>query len=131
MQELLGRIVTAAWMAPDNERLVFDTDQGRLAYRTEGDCCSYSFFNDIIGLDNLLGHEVTAVDSVDLDDIPNDGYDSIAAYGLKLTTHRGYVDIVFRNVSNGYYGGWCSLDPDTTVPADYLQLLVSDWSRDA
>ncbi len=33
------------------------------------------------------------------------GYYVVYEDGYKLTTDKGYADIVFRNSSNGYYGG--------------------------
>lgn len=130
MQELIGRTVTAVWISPDAERLIFNTDDGYIAYRAEGWCCSYSYFNDIIGLDNLIDHTVSEVEEVGLLDVETEDTHDVVAYGIKLTTDRGYVDIVYRNVSNGYYGGYYCLDLFTGVPEDYLQLCVDDWSRD-
>jgi hypothetical protein len=131
MEELIGKMVTAVWISPDAERLVFETDDGNVAYRTYGDCCSYSYFNDIIGLDALIGQKVNSAEEIGLGDVEtDDSYDCIRAYGIKLTTNRGYVDVVFRNESNGYYGGWCETDYRDDVPEDMVKITAADWSRD-
>lgn len=131
MEELIGRTITAIWMEPDNSRIVFETAQGPLAYAVEGDCCSYSWFNDILGVDALLDATVAAVEEVSLPDVDTDTTDAcVQAYGLKLTTDRGYAEVIFRNVSNGYYGGSCASSPDNDIDPDMTR-ITDDWTADA
>ena len=125
---LIGRTVSAIYVS--ESRLTFDTDAGQVSYEVEGDCCSSSYFHDVVGVEHLLSNgPVTAFEEVDLQ--PGDpGYhdpncegswtgpaacggnhDAIAVYGYRLTTEHpkfGPVStvIAFRNDSNGYYGGW-------------------------
>ena len=146
MDELIGRTVTALYVDPgqddeDNEYiwLAVETDDGTYQYYVEGDCCSSSWFNDILGVQNLLGQTVTAVERVDMPEPPADlvnpqgySYDCLQDYGIKLTTLLGYCDVIFRNESNGYYGGdlrFYSRDPDEVDLGGWVMILA-DWSRD-
>lgn len=50
------------------------------------------------------------------------------AYGYKIFTDKGQADIIFRNSSNGYYGG--SLD-DVVIDVDIPVMakeITTDWS---
>ena len=77
-------------------------------------------------------------DDEDEDEDEEDGYsDVIKHYGYTVTTPMGYFDILFRNSSNGYYGG--SLDlvddeegswrdkPDSETK---WEVVTKDWSAD-
>lgn len=109
MKELIGKKVTGLRINDDQAILAFDTDQGVVAYETWASCCSETWFADITGVNALLGGTVREATYVNMDDYNvDDGrcrqyLDE--AYGVKLTTDKGYADIVFRNSSNGYYSG--------------------------
>lgn len=136
MKELEGEKVTALLIGDRYEYaeslLVFKTDGGQVAYAAHADCCSESWFADINGIDALIGATVLKAETVSMDGYNvEDGrtrqeYDE--AYGWKLTTDRGYVDIVMRNSSNGYYGGW--VDPyDGDLPDDLRDISDGhEWS---
>ena len=50
------------------------------------------------------------------------------AYGYKITTDKGHADIIFRNSSNGHYGGWLkNANILKEIPND-LKEIRSDWS---
>lgn len=129
MKELIGKKITGLRINEDQSLLVFDTDQGPVGYVAEGDCCSESWFADITGVSALLGGTVQMVSEVDLDDYNvNDGrtrqeYDEV--YGYKLTTDKGYADIVFRNSSNGFYGG--ALELLNGEPPENMTAIMDDW----
>jgi hypothetical protein len=89
--------------------LRFWTNSGMMTYQADGDCCSESWFADMIGVQALIGGTVAAVAELPL---PNynvdDGrgrQDSDQAYGYQIITDKGSCDVIFRNSSNGYYGG--------------------------
>jgi hypothetical protein len=131
MKELIGREIQAIYVERGEQRIVFETNIGPLAYETEGDCCSETWFADIMGVDALLDGSVYTVEDVDLPD-PDDGrsrQEEDSAYGVRITTDRGVGDIVYRNSSNGYYGGSCSRGRD--VSTDWLVRIVSDWQASA
>lgn len=121
---LIGRTIKRIFMNEDN--LKFETDLGPIVFAVSGDCCSYSYFHDFIGVKKLLqGNPVTAVKEVDLEPtdskVPVDrhGDDVIQCYGYQIFTEDpqlGEVTAVFsfRNSSNGYYGGSLESAPDDT-----------------
>lgn len=106
---LIGKRVTALFVSQGEEDLKFVTDDGDVKISTEGDCCSETWFADITGVDRLLNCTVQQVQDLEPDGYNvEDGrgrqeYDQ--AYGVRISTDRGDCDIVFRNSSNGYYGG--------------------------
>lgn len=89
------------------------------------ECCSYSYFHDISGVDQVLGKIIVSITSTgrvsDIDISPNehDNHDdSVEQYGLRFSAEPEEIEIAgnkieisrsmiveFRNSSNGYYGG--------------------------
>lgn len=50
------------------------------------------------------------------------------AYGYKIFTDKGQADIIFRNSSNGYYGGSLNgVEIDIDIPATAKE-ITGDWS---
>lgn len=129
MKELIGKKITGLRINEDQSVLAFDTDQGVIAYDAWGECCSETWFADITGVSALIGGTVRTADEVNMEGYNvEDGrtrqeYDE--AYGYKLTTDKGYTDIVFRNSSNGYYGG--SIDPLRGEPPEGMTAITDDW----
>ena len=133
MEELIGRVVRALYVSAGDGTMYFVTDGGVIAYETEADCCSESWFADVLGVEALLGHRVLAVA---IDELP-DGYDDSNArtrqehdecHGYTITTAAGRTSIVFRNSSNGYYGGWLgAVQRPYAVPAN-ARRITDDWS---
>lgn len=113
MKKLIGKKIAGLRINEDQSVLAFDTNQGVIAYYVWGDCCSETWFADITGVSALLGGTVQTADEVSMDGYNvEDGrtrQEWDEAYGVKLTTEKGYADIVFRNSSNGYYGGYIAL----------------------
>jgi hypothetical protein len=123
LKQMVGATVAAIYIS--EEYLTFETDRGLFGFTVEGDCCSNSYFFDFHGVEHLLSNgPVLAFEEVELS--PGDpGYrpstwqdgtgdvqgDYVRVYGYRLTTEHlafGPVSSVFsfRNLSNGYYGGW-------------------------
>jgi hypothetical protein len=104
---LTGRTITGLAVGPHESYLVLHTNQGDLTWGTDSDCCSETWFADVVGFDNLVGHPIlTASESFEND--PEDGrsrqdYDSVGI--VSLTTDAGEAEVRWRNSSNGYYGG--------------------------
>lgn len=113
MKELIGRKISSLWINNDQSVLVFGTDSGVVGYETDSECCSKTWFADILGVGAMLGGTVACVEEVSMGgyNVNNgrcrDGYDKV--YGYKLFTDKGCATIVFRNSSNGCYGGWITL----------------------
>lgn len=143
------KIVKLEIDADDQHTLKFTTENGNTIYwDTYGDCCSETWFYHVLGVENLLNATVKEVQYIDLfgedakqnavnnDKLGRQDFDRL--YCCKLITDRGYVDIEFRNSSNGYYGGDLSEFSDaseslyprdcewTNLTADYTYNLPAD-----
>lgn len=113
LDDMVGRRVAELWMSPGEEALAFVFDDGSsMLWSTTADCCSETWFADIVGPEALGMGPIALVESVDMDAIGYNVADGRSrqsedsAYGYKITTFGGGVcDIVLRNSSNGYYGG--------------------------
>lgn len=129
MDALIGRTVERLLVSADQWTLAFDTDQGIIAYQTDADCCSETWFADILGVENLIGATISEVEDVDMVWYPvKDGrsrQDIDEAYGWKLITSKGRTDIAVRNSSNGYYGGRIGLY--TGNLPEGMKEITSDW----
>lgn len=130
-ETLVGKTVLEIYM--NRQMLTFVTDEGKVSFYANGDCCSKSYFFDFYGVENLLGRKVLSFEEVHLS--PGDpGYRKrtfdarkrgnpkgktkkvdesgivTKVYGYRLTVEHpvfGEVSAIFsfRNDSNGYYGG--------------------------
>lgn len=131
---LIGRHIEAVAVTEGEHELVFQTTTGTVIATTEGDCCSETWFADVTGVQNLIGHTVAVGESVKLPGYNvEDGRtraECDEVYGARLTTEAGYADIVYRNSSNGYYGGNAALAAATTsnVPLAPTRPITEDWS---
>lgn len=89
---------------------------------TDADCCSETWFADIVGVKNLIGEHVIGIELLDLPQ-PTDKrsrQEEDSAYGVRLKTKIGHCDIIYRNSSNGYYGG-------SDAPMAGEQGLTLEW----
>lgn len=105
------------------------TDTGIWCLATAGDCCSESWWADIYSPKQVIGGKITEVRTIPLE-VPDDdrGRQEVdAAYGIGIRTTRGEGKFVYRNSSNGYYGGWCNLLPVDAVPPSAVE-ITEDWS---
>lgn len=144
MSGLVGRTIEAIYVGDDV--LCIDTDRGALGWRTEADCCSETWFADIIGTDTLIGGKVMSV----ADGTPPPDYnvedgrgrqECDDAYSVYIETDRGVGIVIYRNSSNGYYGGSLRVMPTGEVEQggfgglsravklpEGLWPVLSDWS---
>jgi len=112
MNELVDKTIREIYIDEQcQEYLKFVTDEGILIFEAQGDCCSESWFADVICINALLDAKVNVVEEVDMPGVESSEdsrcrqeWDCV--YGYKFQTSKGWADIVFRNSSNGYYGGW-------------------------
>ena len=134
MNELIGKKLSGILVNEDATVLVFETDGGPVAYEAEGDCCSQSWFADITGIGNVLGYVVRAVEEVELPDYNVDdgrGRDEEdAVYGYRIRTDGGVMDVVFRNSSNGYYGGWLNYRAEFSLEG-MICIEGQEWRSEA
>lgn len=130
MKELVGKTIVKLMIDKDEQQyLVFETTEGELAYIAYGDCCSESWFADIFSVGALVGSTVISVEEIEMpspeDNRTRQEYDE--AYGYKFKTTKGYADVVFRNSSNGYYGGWLELILEVPSKVDLME-VTEDYS---
>lgn len=131
MRKLVGHKVMGVFVKNDEEELIFVTATGAFLYRTYGDCCSQTWFADMTGVKQLIGYTVTQTEAIDVPITFGDVRDRSEEdqnYGIRITTDGGVCDIVYRNASNGYYGG--SIDLVDVLPdtLDKFRPVYEDWS---
>jgi len=131
MEHLVGKRIAQLWVNADESELLFIHPDGSMtAYQTWGDCCSETWFADITGYAALINATVITAEDVEMADIDDERsrQEHDSCYGVKLTTDKGYVDIVYRNSSNGYYGG--DIGPLPVGPdfdASRFRQITDDW----
>jgi hypothetical protein len=133
LEVLVGERLVGIDVSPNQHALRLRIQDGRqIVCTTYADCCSETWFADILGAKSSLG-KVTKVEPRFSKAIEGDGrsrqeYD--VEYGFKIKTLRGDIDVAYRNSSNGYYGG--SLDQVFVEPAsddgDWTPIADDDWS---
>ena len=129
MRKLVGHKVMGVFVRNDEEEMIFVTATGAFMYRTYGDCCSQTWFADMVGVKQLIGHTVVKTEEIDVPVTDTrDRSEEDQNYGIRITTDGGVCDIVYRNASNGYYGG--SIDLVDTLPEtlDKFRPVYEDWS---
>lgn len=136
MNPLVGKTITAVYIAKDRKALRFDIGDAQQLALTDGDCCSVTWIESVeapevlIGLTVLTAAPIPMPRSITLDCPDDDCKD----YGFQITTERGHCVIAYRNASNGYYGG--SLEWPTGDPHDYYyggvhgqNVSAQEWER--
>jgi hypothetical protein len=133
MEDLVGKTIKRILVSANDEILAFETDEGVIAYETEGDCCSSTWFESITGVEALMGQTVTSQTTIEMPvptsrEYKGDHYvDELQDYGEKLTTAKGTIDVVYRNSSNGYYGGNIRRLAVAPNLSDFKE-ITDDWS---
>ena len=102
LNELVGRTIAGIKIDDSlQEYLVFETTEGNIIYRGYGDCCSESYFADIVGVENLLYQKVLGVKDVELEEGEPKPHksrqDSDSVYGVDVTTEKGTCLVVLIN----------------------------------
>lgn len=137
---LIDKTIQGIDIGPEEAALRFRIMGGdSVVWETEGDCCSESWWADGFSLNQLRGSTVKEVNTIEMPQLPADGgggyvkgtdertrqeYDEV--YGIEVVTTKGAAKLVFRNSSNGYYGGWCGLGADSGGP--WREIEGNDWS---
>lgn len=140
MKELIGKKVREIYVDSEFQTyLKFVTDQGDLHYYADGDCCSESYFAEILGVNNLLQQKyaVLSVEKIQLGESEGTRQESDSIYGIKINFSEpgkyygpSCALIIFRNSSNGYYGGSCDYW-DMENANGYMKKLISKvkWQK--
>ena len=147
IKKLSGKLLSVH-IDPDDDIITFTIGHWsgkpvkKVSFQAVGDCCSSSYFYEIVGAEKVLGKWIQEVEELSLDVEP--GTESIGtdypyvveAYAYRVSSEPGKLDlgsatidvsnsmiIVFRNDSNGYYGG--TLEP-TEQHTDKVE-ITSSW----
>lgn len=130
IDSLVGRIIERVCFDGDILTFVAWNDE-KFSVGVEGDCCSCSWWSDIFGVKNIVGKMVQCIVESPLLSSYNteDGrcrqeYDSV--YGFRIVCVDGsFADFIFRNSSNGYYGGWMKNNKRHVTEEQYV--IENDW----
>lgn len=146
MKELVGKTIKELYVSEDQSLLKFVTDKGDMIYETDADCCSETWFADIIFNWQFFKGPITEVTELEVPEwltrlVNKDGrsrqeYDEVYGYNLKQASTNGpyyssngtSCDIIFRNSSNGYYGGGCGL-MDQSRDWSKKKLEETEWTQ--
>lgn len=139
MKELENKTLIAIAVNQDQSVIRFETDEGFIYYKTYADCCSETWFADILFSQrrDALPRKVKNVEELEMpmwaerladrDGRTRQEHDEI--YGYRITTESGLIEIIYRNSSNGYYGGSCQFLPLHKVNNHDVFIGVNeDWS---
>lgn len=129
MKHLINEYITGLRINDNQDTLILDTPDAMIVYQAEGDCCSETWFADIIGVKALINATIKKVENLELFEYNTDDnrcrQEVDTAYGIRLTTDKGDTDIIYRNSSNGYYCGAVSFIG--RIPTS-LTPITDDWS---
>jgi hypothetical protein len=144
-EKLVGKKVESIMISSTSTSLLFSCDDGKMMlFEAEGDCCSASWFADIINPSCLLGRVITGVSDISMNDVVRDlsrlrahivtddnrtVHDVLQYCANRLFTDAGYCDIIYRNDSNGYYGGFVrSPEEFEGIDTTHWKQIYDDWS---
>jgi hypothetical protein len=100
---LVGKVVTGVFLAEDGHAIKFEVEDGKpIIARTDGDCCSHTWIENVEGASSLINSQVRKVEETYYrasDD------NELKEYGCNIISFGGTCSIDYRNESNGYYGG--------------------------
>lgn len=129
---LIGKTISALWIAKDKHAIKFDIDGSKpIIVRTEGECCSVTWIENVDLPENCVGSAVVEVSDIKMPDAQIDNeHDCLRFYGTKIVTGKGETKIDYRNSSNGYYGGGLIWPDERFCGGVYDQNVSSeDWVR--
>lgn len=135
---LLGQIIRAVYVSDDQRLIRFFLDQGvEVVARTEGDCCSNTWIEEVLDVEQGLNSPVRAVEDLALPEAlryptRHDYYEEeMRYYGCAIRTANGRMLIAYRNSSNGHYGGHLIWPGEHLYSGVYGQNIPysSGWKR--
>jgi hypothetical protein len=127
---LIGQRIEGFDVGDEEHALRIRTNGEPVYCEVDGDCCSESWFADILGAVWVQGGTVTTTRELELPQ-PQDGrsrQEEDSAYGYAIDTERGTVIIAFRNSSNGYYGGDMTVTDQEPRGNTWRPIETDDWS---
>jgi hypothetical protein len=124
---LAGKVATVLLVSEGEDTLFIVTDAGTMELGTEADCCSETWWADVVGVKQLIGFPIRTFEEIEMPQV-EDGrsrQECDQIYGCRITTSGGVCDLIFRNSSNGYYGGGYI---PTWKPLRQVRPITEDWS---
>lgn len=107
---LLGKTLVRVSVSTDDDRIEFETDDGRVfALYHSQQCCECVEIESVVGdVADLIGTPILLAEEADSEDTPADVKadrepESQTWTFYKLRTIKGSVDIRWHGTSNGYY----------------------------
>ena len=130
---LLNKTVTQLAVADKEHLLRLKLSEGENVYlEALPCCCSETWWADILGVEYLIGHTIQAIEEILLpnphDDRGRQEFDR--QYGVLIRTELGIVTLIYRNSSNGYYGGSFQITTKLFQEQQDIEwkLIEEDWS---
>lgn len=97
-QILVGRTLTGIKLATDKKAILFQTTEGDVIAKADGDCCSSTWVESIEMPARGFPAVVSAAESISMPGQESeDEYSELACYGFRLTTDAGHIIIDYRN----------------------------------
>lgn len=110
MEDLVGRVFTS--VDADGDTLTFTDEKGEFTFWHDQDCCENVYIESIVGdLSDLENSPILLAEESTNDATSFEGrhYDSATWTFYKFATRKGYVDVRWIGISNGYYSECVSL----------------------
>jgi hypothetical protein len=112
--KLIGKVVDGIDINDEGQSIAFWVDNWTYAinWHAKGGCCSSSWIEDILHLDELIGAKVLSITCDESKNIADPtigqarGHECLDAIFYAIHTDKGGAKIEMRNGSNGYYTGW-------------------------
>lgn len=130
---LRGLAVKKIYISPDSTHLKFDVTkdgipQPAVIWVTEGECCSSSWWEEAFSLKSLKNEKVVGVEELTLNSERGSYGDETQWYGISIITTKGIAKFVFRNESNGYYGGYAEVTSNPRFSGDWIEVTKNTLS---
>lgn len=123
---LIGKHITGVFRSADNAWLRFTLDsENDICIYVDNECCSSSWFESINNADDLVDAYVSFI--LEKSNVAWPGCNEVEdkVYGYMLATSKGFVDLIFLNSSNGYYGGSIRRGSSSAHPTNIP--VAGDW----
>jgi hypothetical protein len=143
MDMLIGSKVLSVAVSEGQHRIKFEIEGGSpIIYDADGDCCSETWFAEINFSDDRVSFPIAVIACEKLeiplylqklaneDNRSRQEYDQVYGEKIIFQDARGrnlYIEVIYRNSSNGYYGGDCSLSRMSGENSMWTE-IVKDWS---
>lgn len=123
-RSFIGNKVTKIYMNSGQDIITFVLDNGNTySMYTYGDCCSSSYIDSINGIDYLLNNTILSIKEITLD-YTIDSPEFTQFYSVQIKTERGLFEFIFRNESNGYYGGYLEHNEQPTYEVEITEDFI-------